>query len=59
MSTPHCRLFETSLAALLLADCEEEELAATVPAPGQWRNSMCNSNIGEGAKGSAPGEEIG
>jgi hypothetical protein len=59
MSAPHCRLFETSLTALLLADCDEEELAATVPAPGQWHKSMCNNKIGEGAKGSAPTEEIG
>jgi hypothetical protein len=59
MSTPHSRLFEASLAALLLADCDEEGLAATVPAPGQWHNSMCNNNIGEDAKGSAPAEDAG
>jgi hypothetical protein len=59
MSTPHRRLFEASLAALLLADCHEEEFGATVPAPGQWHNSMCNNKIGEGTKSSAPAEEIG
>jgi hypothetical protein len=59
MSAPHCRLFETSLAALLLADCDEEELGATVPAPGQWHNSMGNNKIGEATKGSAPAEGVG
>jgi hypothetical protein len=59
MSTPHCRLFEASLTALLLADCDEEGLAATVPAAGQWHNSMGSSKIGEDAKGSAAAEEVG
>jgi hypothetical protein len=59
MSTPHRRLFEASLAALLLADCDEEQLGAAVPAPGQWHNSMYNNKIGEGAKGTAPAEDPG
>ena len=59
MSTPHSRLFEASLAALLLADCDEEELAATVPATGQWHNSIGSSKIDEDAKGSTSAEDVG
>jgi hypothetical protein len=51
MSAPHYRLFETSLAALLLADCDEEQPSAGVPAPGQWHNSMGSAKIGEDGKG--------
>ena len=58
MSTPHSRLFEASLAALLLADCDDEELSAPVPAPGQWHNSMGSAKIGEDGKGSAPAEGV-
>ena len=56
MSTPHSRLFETSLAALLLADCDEEE---PVPTPWQWHNSMGSNKIREVPKGSAPAEDAG
>jgi hypothetical protein len=59
MSTPHSRLFDASLAALLLADCDEGELSASLPALGQWHKSMDNSKIPTRVEGSAPAEEVG
>jgi hypothetical protein len=59
MSTPHSRLFDASLAALLLADCDEGELSGPLPARGQWDKSMGNSKIRASAEGSAPAEEVG
>jgi hypothetical protein len=59
MSAPHSRLFDASLAALLLADCDEGELSAPLPAQGQWHKSMDNSKIRTSIEGSAPAEEVG
>jgi hypothetical protein len=59
MSTPHSRLFEASLAALLLADRGEEELPAAVPAPGEWYKSVGSHKIRADVEGSASAEEAG
>jgi hypothetical protein len=57
MSTPHSRLFEASLASLLLADRDEEEVSAGIPVPGQWHKPMANSKIRAEAEGSIAAEE--
>jgi hypothetical protein len=54
MSASHRRLFEASLAALLLAQCDEEGLSATVPAPGQWNKSMDSNKIRADAEALRP-----
>ena len=56
MSTPYRRLFETSLAALLLADCDEEELPATAQARNQWPKSRAKDTLQAGSGESAPTE---
>jgi hypothetical protein len=45
MSDSHRRLFEASLAALLLADCDEKELPGTAQARDQWHKSMVRRTL--------------
>jgi hypothetical protein len=55
----HSRLFEASLAALLLVDGVGKEPPATAPAPGQLPKSMGKLTIRAETGGSAPVEEVG
>jgi hypothetical protein len=59
MSAPHSRLFEASLAALLLADAEEEHPQPTALAPGQRHKPMGKREIRAEIGGSSPVGEVG
>jgi hypothetical protein len=60
MSTPQRRLFEASLAALLLADAdsEEDELPSSAPLE-QWHKPMGQFQIHSDFGGSPPAERAG
>ena len=45
MSDSHRRLFEASLAALLLADRDDRELPAAAQARDQWHKSMVRRTL--------------
>jgi hypothetical protein len=59
MSTSHSRLFEASLAALLLADCDEEDLPTTAQARDQCHKPMAKHTLRTDLGESAPGEKEG
>jgi hypothetical protein len=58
MSTSPSRLFEASLAALLLAECDED-LPAAAQARDQWHKPMAKHTLRTDLGESAPGEKEG
>jgi hypothetical protein len=60
MPTPHRRLFEASLAALLLADAgaDEDQPPSSVPLE-QWHKPMGQFQIHSDFRGSPPADKAG